>query len=43
MFNFNLLKILYTTERKQKFVPKSEAFIIKYAMHNTKLVSWLLT
>lgn len=42
MFNINLMKILYTTERKQKYVPKHEANVIKYAMYNTKLVSWLL-
>ena len=42
MFNLNLLKILYTTQRKQKYVPKDEAHVIKYAMYNTKVVSWLM-
>lgn len=42
MFNINLLKILFTTERKQKYVPKHEAQVIKFAMYNTKLISWLL-
>lgn len=42
MFNINLLKILYLTELKQKYVPKHEAQVIKYAMFNTKLVSWML-
>lgn len=43
IFNINLLKILYTTERKQKYVPLREAKIIKYAMLNTKIVSWMLS
>ena len=42
VFNMNLLKILDTSERKEKFVPKVEANVIKYAMFNTKVVSWLL-
>ena len=42
LFNMNLLKILDTSERKEKFVPKVEADVIKYAMFNTKVVSWLL-
>lgn len=42
MFNLNLLKILFTTDRKQKYVPRHEAQVIKFAMYNTKLVSWLL-
>lgn len=43
LFNLNLVKILFTTERKQKYVPKNEAQVIKYAMYNTKLVAWILT
>ena len=43
MFNKNLLKILATTELEQKYVPVNEAKVIKYAMFNTKLVSWILT
>lgn len=43
MFNANLLRILFTTERKQKYVPKNEALVIKFAMYNTKLVSWLVS
>lgn len=42
IFNINLLKILYTTERKQKYVPLNEVKIIKYAMLNTKIVSWMV-
>ena len=42
MFNKNLLKILDTTELEQKYVPIHEAKVIKYAMFNTKLVSWML-
>ena len=42
VFNMNLLKIIDTSERKQKFVPRIEAHVIKYAMFNTKVVSWLL-
>lgn len=38
VFNINLLKILYTTQRKQKYVPLHEAKIIKFAMFNTKLI-----
>jgi len=43
IFNINLLKILYTTERKQKYVPLREAKVIKYSMLNTKIVSWMLS
>ena len=43
IFNINLLKILFTTERKQKYVPLREAKVIKYSMLNTKIVSWMLS
>lgn len=41
-FNSNLLKILGQAEQIQKFVPKKEAEVIKYAMFNTKLLSWMV-
>lgn len=42
LFNINLLKVLDTAERVEKFVPKIEANVIKYSSFNTKVVSWLI-
>ena len=38
----NLLKILEYSERKQKYVPKDDSVLIRYANSNTLLVSWML-
>lgn len=40
LFNHNLIKIISKADRKQKYVPKREAEIIKYSMFNKRLLSW---
>lgn len=41
-FNSNLIRLLDTSNRKQKYVPKRETETIKYSNLNVNFIEWLL-
>jgi hypothetical protein len=41
-FQHNLVKIVEQGELKERYVPRKDAEIIKFAAYNTKFMSWML-
>jgi hypothetical protein len=41
-FQHNLVKIVEQGELKERYVPRKDAELIKFAAYNTKFMSWML-
>lgn len=41
-FQHNLIKIIDQAELSERYVPRKDAEIIKFAAYNTKFMSWML-
>ncbi len=41
-FQHNLIKIIEQAELTERYVPRNDAEIIKFASYNTKFMSWML-